>query len=190
MSNKLITQDFLNKSYNQLTIIRDLGTDDKHQQSQVECLCTCGNVKRFILSNVIRGRSKSCGCLKIKSRSLKEPRAKPFGEAPLNLVLCDYKMGARKRNLSFNLDKKDFLNIISSNCFYCGDAPSSKRSSHNKKNFIYYNGIDRINNQLGYEKENCVPCCKFCNLSKSNYTQEIFLEKIKKIYNKHFNNGN
>jgi len=46
-----------------------------------------------------------------------------------------------------------------------------------------YNGIDRINNERGYLKENCVAACFKCNKMKSDYTQEEFLDHIKKIYN-------
>lgn len=46
----------------------------------------------------------------------------------LNLALKkriyrDYKRGAIKRNLSFNLNLDEFINIVEQNCFYCGSTP-------------------------------------------------------------------
>lgn len=43
---------------------------------------------------------------------------------------------------------------------------------------IIYNGIDRQDNSIGYKTENCVPCCKFCNLAKSKFTIKEFQEWI------------
>ena len=44
------------------------------------------------------------------------------------------------------------------------------------------NGIDRIDSNIGYIKENCVSCCWTCNKMKNNFSQKEFLEKINKIY--------
>lgn len=51
--------------------------------------------------------------------------------------------------------------------------------TYNKK----YQGIDRINNNLGYIEGNVIPCCSFCNYAKHIHTQEYFLSKISKIHN-------
>ena len=45
-----------------------------------------------------------------------------------------------------------------------------------------YNGIDRIDNNKPYIKENLVPCCKKCNFFKSNHTKKDFLDHVKIIY--------
>lgn len=52
----------------------------------------------------------------------------------------------------------------------------------NKIDFIY-NGLDRVDNTKSHTKENCVPCCKYCNYAKRNLTIEEFftlLENIKR----------
>jgi hypothetical protein len=43
------------------------------------------------------------------------------------------------------------------------------------------NGVDRVDSGRGYTVDNCVPCCKFCNLMKRNYTPEFFLAHTSKI---------
>ncbi|MEI8273908.1 MAG: hypothetical protein WCG08_14935 [Paludibacter sp.] len=54
----------------------------------------------------------------------------------------------------------EFELIIEKACHYCGkEGP---------------NGIDRVNNQIGYIKENCVPCCKHCNYAKGDLSISDF----------------
>jgi hypothetical protein len=44
-----------------------------------------------------------------------------------------------------------------------------------------YNGVDRIDNSIGYTKENCVPCCTICNWAKSNRGVDEFKDYIEGI---------
>jgi hypothetical protein len=46
-----------------------------------------------------------------------------------------------------------------------------------------YNGIDRLNNNLGYCISNSVPCCRWCNYSKNNRTESEFLLWVNNVYN-------
>lgn len=50
----------------------------------------------------------------------------------------------------------------------------------NAEVFIYQ-GIDRLDNQKGYEIENCIPCCYVCNKAKGNRNQKEFIEHCKVI---------
>ena len=56
-----------------------------------------------------------------------------------------------------------------------------EKSQYNNGDFIY-NGIDRLDNKLGYEEENCVPCCYLCNRMKWSITEKDFLAQISKIF--------
>lgn len=47
-----------------------------------------------------------------------------------------------------------------------------------------YNGIDRVDNSVGYVLSNCVPCCSTCNRMKGTMSSEEFKEKIKLIYSR------
>ena len=42
---------------------------------------------------------------------------------------------------------------------------------------------DRVDTTKGYFKENCVPCCKMCNIMKNKFSKEDFINKVKSIYN-------
>jgi len=89
---------------------------------------------------------------------------------------------AKYRGYSFELNFDGFFSLTQQNCHYCGIAPSKYYKSRNAKKGFYFNGIDRINNDLGYTKNNSVCCCKDCNYAKSNLTQEEFFSRIKKCY--------
>jgi len=80
-----------------------------------------------------------------------------------------YKYSARIRDIIFKLRIEDVTSIIKKPCKYCGYKSK------------YYNGIDRVDNQKGYTKENCVSCCAYCNRMKSNYNIKDFIGYCKKI---------
>jgi hypothetical protein len=60
------------------------------------------------------------------------------------------------------ISEKLFKKISSKDCHYCGVAGP--------------NGTDRLNCAKGYEKSNCVPCCKHCNYVKGNLSLTDFIE--------------
>jgi hypothetical protein len=84
-----------------------------------------------------------------------------------------YKQDAKKRNLAFDLSKEDFIYIVGLNCFYCGDSGY---------------GIDRLVNNIGYIKFNCVPCCTLCNKMKSNRELSVFINQCHKISHHYIDN--
>ena len=80
----------------------------------------------------------------------------------------DIANGFGKSNLTI-----DWLinNILTKSCVYCGDT--------------YRIGCDRIDNNLGHNKENVVPCCIECNTARNNYfsheEMKILGQTIKQI---------
>ena len=53
-------------------------------------------------------------------------------------------------------------------CYLCGKESNYKHS----------NGIDRINNDIGYTEDNIACCCAECNYMKNNYQYDDFIEKF------------
>jgi len=75
--------------------------------------------------------------------------------------------------------------MVKKRCHYCKTKPMSttktiNQHGHNKGHFLY-NGIDRVDNKLGYILGNCVPCCKQCNYAKYTQTYEVFIDYIKRL---------
>lgn len=112
-----------------------------------------------------------------------------------NFLYRSYKQGAKNRGHSFDLSFEEFNSIISCNCAYCGELPKEadgelliKRGDTHQPT-IRYNGVDRVNPELGYSIDNCVPCCPKCNYMKGTLQKEEFLFHIEKIHNFLINKG-
>ena len=86
-----------------------------------------------------------------------------------------YKKRAESKNLPFEITKNEFTHMINSNCYYCDAEPRQCSDS-------IRNGIDRINNEVGYISGNSVTCCTTCNMIKRDIRHDDFLRHIEKIY--------
>ena len=164
--------DLTGKKFGKLTVIL---RDKSHNSPYWECACDCGD--KTIASTYLlkKGTTKSCGCLNRATLS----------DDPLysgRILYGIYKRAcAKKRGYSFDLSFEKFFKLIQQNCYYCGDAPRFYKAKR-AKNGSFFNGIDRLNNSLGYLKNNSVSCCKECNSSKMSLPMETFLGRIKKCY--------
>ena len=146
-----------------------------------ECQCDCGNTTVVSGSGLTQGHSKSCGCFRSEYLSSKMKIKK--GEAELNRIYRGYAVSAKRRKRSFPISKEEFRLITKQNCYYCGTKPEKRRVSSTaiKKgvNGAYCgNGIDRVDNNKGYEKTNLVPCCSSCNFMKLKHSQDEFLAHV------------
>lgn len=148
---------------------------DKYGALHYRCQCDCGNKKTFAGYRVRKGKVKSCGCL---HKELCVARKLPNNLAIIKRIINSYKSHAKKRNIKYNLSQNDLISIVKLNCYYCGLPPSNIQKDKNSKNGINYSGIDRLDSSKGYFLENCVPCCKICNIGKSNMTLKQFMEWI------------
>lgn len=88
-------------------------------------------------------------------------------------MLNQYKLKDNKKGFNYNLDIDFLLEAMKKSCVYCG----------NQKKI----GLDRIDNDKGHIKENCVSCCYRCNITRGDqfsYEEMIRLGKtIKEIDN-------
>lgn len=151
------------------------------QRKEYLCKCECGN-ETYARSWALKsGRHKACKC------GLREARISariPNDEGIKRDIFRAYKSSAKKKGKRFSLTYKQFLHLISQNCHYCGIGPSQKWKTTTTRSFnsnFVYNGIDRKNNDAGYEIENCVPCCELCNNSKKNFSYEKWMEWLNRI---------
>lgn len=95
-----------------------------------------------------------------------------------------YQHNAKNRGFTFELSKENFLVLTKQDCYYCGSPPNRIHKNYNNGSIYYYtyNGVDRVDNTVGYQLDNCVPCCRFCNIAKGTLTPEEFIDKVIKIY--------
>ena len=101
------------------------------------------------------------------------------GESAFHRVVRNYKKNAVNRELLFSLTEDECRQLFTTNCHYC-DAPPTNVCKEVNGTFVY-SGIDRVSNTEGYTPENCVPCCKPCNMMKKDLSREEFIARCQKI---------
>ena len=146
--------DLKGRKFGTLTVLeRDYSKNWK--RPYWKCSCKCGNTLITSSIGLISGKTISCKKRKLDS-----------GEASFNMLFRNYKTGAKIRGLLFSLTKEEFKKLTLDECYYCGEHPFSiiKKGSDT----YTYNGIDRIDNNKGYEISNVV---------------SSFLSWVDKIYN-------
>ncbi len=89
---------------------------------------------------------------------------------------------SKERDLEWTLTLEQYLTLIMQPCYYCGTIGYSQLK--HRRGIIYerYNGIDRVDNNKGYNIDNVVPACIRCNSAKKDHTLNEFKEQIIKIY--------
>lgn len=117
------------------------------------CRCDCGIEKVIISASLIRGYTRSCGCLRVEATS---QRRKIYGNyiGPLSRELLSWK-NAKQRCFNPNNDK--WVNYGGRGITMC------VRWANNFENFLADMGtcppdytLERKNVNLGYEPSNCV----------------------------------
>jgi DNA-directed RNA polymerase subunit M/transcription elongation factor TFIIS len=106
---------------------------------------------------------------------------RPQGETGALLAYKDVKRSAKNRDIDFELTLDEFVSIAKNNCNYCNENPTTRYGIWLEWSKFHFNGIDRINNNLGYIKSNCVSCCKYCNTAKNDMYLEEWNEYLDRL---------
>ena len=169
-------KNLINKKIGKLTVKEVDEIKSSNKYTYYICDCECGKQKAIRADHLENEKINSCGCLRQKYH--------PQETSALTIWRSSYK------DLEFHI----FLAYSQMNCHYCGIPPNKTINSHisylnnnsteaKRIGFFNYNGIDRINSNLGHLKNNIVPCCYYCNSAKLNRTYDDFFIWINKIYN-------
>lgn len=179
--------DLTGQKFNKLTVISYSHSHiqpSKQKRAVWNVKCDCGTEFKASYATISCCKNQCNNCA-IKERGLK--LRKNTTEVSINYLFLRYKKTAEDRNYYFNLSKKEFSDFITKNCVYCGSEPNSlyknKKSKYHRFEFLY-NGIDRVDNTKGYDFDNCVTCCKICNVMKASLSKLDFINHIEKIYKK------
>ena len=164
-------KDHTGERYGMLTVVEL--TDQRYNREWYwRCRCDCGTER-----NVPAGRlakTHSCGCTKFyKKLSL--------GIAARNRRFAAYQSGARKRGYGWDLSVDEFAELVSQDCHYCGCTPGNvSRTGRSQGDFVC-NGLDRRDNDKGYDLSNVVPCCWICNKAKGSLSYDEFRKWIFRV---------
>ena len=136
------------------------------------CECACGKRLKIAACTLRDGSRHACNRC---THGLAD------GEASFNEVYGNYRRNSRKMGREFVLTKDQARQLFLSNCYYCDSKQSSVMQKKRVWSQFIYNGIDRIDNSIGYILSNCLPCCAICNHMKHIMSYEDFLRHINRI---------
>lgn len=157
---------------------------DKDQRWAWECHCDCGNVS-YVRTTAFKGDKPQQSCKKCSIETMAAQRVLKDFLSLRNRIYRQYKKGAEDRGYLFTLTFEEMESLIYKNCYFCNQSPEEHKGESVYKaheGTFKRNGIDRLDNTIGYVFSNCVPCCFTCNKMKLDYTKEMFTEKVKQIY--------
>ena len=145
--------------------------------------CQCNSERRLTSSHagmILKGRGSGCHCSRRSTET----------ESEYKWRYQSYIQSAKKRKLSWSINYNKFLEITTQHCYYC-DAEPEMRPSHAKRwDFKFpMSGIDRMDSSRGYEIDNVVPCCSYCNQAKWDHDVKDFLLWIEKVYSHQVQEG-
>lgn len=128
----------------------------------------CGENKDLELFYVANNKpdKSSYMCMDCHNEATRKQAKTPKGK------YVEYKSGAKKRGFIFTLTFDEFMVFWNKNCFYCGDT-------------IDGIGLDRVDSSTGYSVENVESCCFRCNKMKATDSYSSFIERCRKIIQRH-----
>ena len=162
-----VVKDLVGKTFNNLTVI-SFNKINKLRKLW-NCKCVCGNILIKETGQLLSLKTNNC----IKCRKER------WHLKSYERIYNEYKDTAKTRTLLFELDLEFFKELIEQSCSYCGIKHS--RHLKSKVHNYYFNGIDRIDNELGYIKSNCITCCKLCNKAKAALPAKEFTDWLDRI---------
>lgn len=181
---KEVNIDLAGKRFERLLVLERVPSNRKNGGGIWKCLCDCGNISFPGTAELNSGNTKSCGCYGRDNNRT----------SPEHLTVTEkfhaYKSSAKVRKLDFQMTRERFKELIFSKCYYCGRVPYSEKKLYKRdksgmsiEGSIMSNGIDRVNNDVGYIEGNMVPCCTECNFLKGIYDYDYFCNLITMIAN-------
>jgi len=176
--------DLTNVAFGRLKVIERGPNKGRH--TRWVCKCNCGRTVLVVSDHLRDGRVRSCGCIRRENSrrlGIENPPISFRYEDPVipafNHVLHTYIVNAKSRKLVWDLPRDVAIRLFSSNCHYCGRPPALPT----RKVRILYNGIDRLNNKVGYIIGNVVTACSVCNRAKGQLTYNEFIAWINNLVN-------
>jgi hypothetical protein len=139
------------KRIGRLTVV-GLNGKNKWNQMRWDCVCDCGGGKVVQSTSLVRGKTRSCGCLEAESRGASQ---KTHGEGYHQTQ--EFRTWGNMKTRCYNNKTRHFKNYGGRGIKVCD------RWLHSYENFLADMGrkptkkhtLDRIDNDRGYSHDNC-----------------------------------
>lgn len=161
-----------------------INSQDKNKRFLWFCKCDCGGEKILRMSTFKEGKITSCGCERVSHNRHNDRKYAIIK----NLYNSTIKKRSKKWKDGQFITLAEFEKLSFEKCFYCGCEPSQKisdrsfRPTSKSLEYIFVNGIDRINSNIGYIQGNVRSCCSHCNTAKNSLSENEFKNLINNIY--------
>lgn len=158
-----------NQKFGRLVVVRRHPENSKHGNAQWECLCECGNTKIVVTGSLMKGVTRSCGCL--QKETIKE-----IATIHGNYLLPEYDVWNGIRHRCYNKKHRGYPRYGGRGIGMCDEWKESFEAFYRDMGSrpSPEHSIDRRNNDMGYSKDNCHWATKLeqANNRSSNITYE------------------
>lgn len=143
------------------TLVSKLPKRKLTEQQRWKCVCECGVEGTVYQGNLISGKSKSCGCLRVEVTSaigkVTGKRYEGHGRTHGMRKSAEYRIWTLMKNRTTNVNSENYPN-------YGGRGITLDPRWESFENFFADMGarpndslsLERVDNSLGYSKHNCV----------------------------------
>ena len=139
----------------------------------VACCSMCNYMKNNLSETVFSNRIET---ILVFNKMIENGNQYPDNFKNYNSHGTSFKVYSKRaitRNINFEITSDYFNLLIQEDCYLCGKKSTTE----------HCNGVDRINNRLGYTIENTRACCGNCNYMKNYYSLERYKTQLLNIYN-------
>ena len=148
-------KDLTGEVFGRLTIIKR--APNRGRRTYWECECSCGEEKEVDSDHLVSGHTKSCGCLHKETASINGLNNNVHGEATGGKYSAEYSIWKGMFSRCYNRSNTHYSS-------YGGRGITISEEWHTFTNFLQDMGrrpsskltIERLDNNKGYNKENCV----------------------------------
>jgi hypothetical protein len=156
------TEKFVGMQKNNLTIVEVVGKRQKNNHILAKALCVCGKYIVTAIHDIIRGHTKSCGCIKKLTNNASGTVI--HGETRGGNRTAEYRTWIHMRSVALcksEASKIKFKVIRSKGVSMCNEWLDKEKGFFNfledmGRKPTKHHRIKRIDDSKGFSKENCV----------------------------------
>jgi len=168
----------IGKKFGLLTVVEFYGLAAGRKTMWL-CICECGGTRTARNDTLIKGSTRSCGCLTAR-RHDNNPNWKGYKEIGSSFWQ-NIQHGARKRNLEFSISMSDAWSVFIAQDKKCALTKLPLRFAEKRGDYEATASLDRIDSKKGYTLENVQWVHKKINIMKQDYDEKDFIYYCKLV---------